>query len=237
MDVAVVHLQDRLMERQLDAAAAALLKSSLESRGIKLHLKAHTQELLGAHRVRGVRLADGTELPADLVVIAVGIRPNIELALRAGLRCDRGVLVDDTLQTFDPSIYAVGECVQHRNTTFGLVAPLWEQARVCAAHLAELGVRRYRTRPPSARLKVTGIELYSAGDIADSDACESIVVRDLKRGVYKRLVIRDNRLQGAVLYGDVQDAAWYGQLIEGGHELGELRAELGFGPVAAATAG
>src|SRR6202023_2081619 len=138
----------------------------LEARGLKFHMPAKTAAILGAERVTGVRFADGVELEADLVVMAAGVRPNTELASRAGLRCERGVLVDDTLQTYDPNMYAVGECVQHRNSTFGLVAPLWEQARVCAVHLAEIGVSRYRGTLTATQLKVAGIELYSAGDFA-----------------------------------------------------------------------
>ena len=132
MDVTVVHLFATLMERQLDESAAALLRVSLEARGLKFHMPAKTAAILGAERVTGVRFDDSVELEADLVVMAAGVRPNIELGSRAGLRSERGVLVDDTMQTFDPCVYAVGECVQHRNNTFGLVAPLWEQARVCA---------------------------------------------------------------------------------------------------------
>src|SRR5688500_5665834 len=147
MDVTVVHLFDTLMERQLDRAAAALLQDSLEKRGLKFRMAAKTTAILAddaASRAAAVRFDDGSELAADLVVMAAGIRPNIELALAAGLRCDRGVLVNDTLQTFDPGVYAVGECVQHRNSTYGLVAPLFEQANVCATHLAEFGIGRYK---------------------------------------------------------------------------------------------
>jgi NAD(P)H-dependent nitrite reductase large subunit/NAD(P)H-dependent nitrite reductase small subunit len=233
MDVTVVHLFASLMERQLDESAAALLKTSLESRGLKFHMPAKTAAVLGAERVTGVRFEDGVELEADLVVMAAGVRPNTELAGRAGLRCERGVLVDDTLQTFDPNIYAVGECVQHRNSTFGLVAPLWEQARVCAVHLAEIGVSRYRGTLSATQLKVTGIELYSAGDFAGAEGTEALVLRDKRRGVYKRLVIRDNKLSGAVLYGDARDGAWYFELMTSGRDITTLRDHLLFGPAAA----
>jgi nitrite reductase (NADH) large subunit len=233
MDVTVVHLFASLMERQLDESAAALLKTSLESRGLKFHMPAKTAAVLGAERVTGVRFEDGVELEADLVVMAAGVRPNTELAGRAGLRCERGVLVDDTLQTFDPNIYAVGECVQHRNSTFGLVAPLWEQARVCAVHLAEIGVSRYRGTLSATQLKVTGIELYSAGDFAGTEGTEALVLRDKRRGVYKRLVIRDNKLSGAVLYGDACDGAWYFELMTSGRDITTLRDHLLFGPAAA----
>jgi len=230
MDVTVVHLLDTLMERQLDASAAALLKSSLESRGLKFHMPAKTAAIVGETRAAGVRFADGSELAADLVVMAAGVRPNIDLARSAGLRCDRGILVDDTLQTFDPSIYAVGECVQHRNHTFGLVAPLWEQARVCATHLAELGTARYAGTLPATQLKVAGIEVYSAGDFSGGGRTESIVMHDRRRGVYKRLLVRDNKLRGAVLYGDAKDGHRYLQLMTEGNDISALRDTLLFDP-------
>lgn len=233
MHVTIVHLLETLMERQLDPVAGALLRASLESRGLTFRMPARTTEIFGDSHVRGVRFDDGSELEADLVVMATGVRPNIELAHRAGLRCDRGILVDDTMQTFDPSVYAVGECVQHRNSTFGLVAPLWEQARVCAVHLAELGIARYAGTTPATQLKVTGIELYSAGDFRGDGRAEAIVLRDPKRGVYKRLVIRDNKLRGAVLYGDASDGPWYFELINAGRDISALRDTLLFGPALA----
>jgi NAD(P)H-dependent nitrite reductase large subunit/NAD(P)H-dependent nitrite reductase small subunit len=232
MDVTVVHLFDTLMERQLDRAAAALLQDSLEKRGLKFKMAAKTAAVLpdaAAARVAGVRFADGSALEADLIVMAAGIRPNIELAAAAGLRCDRGVLVSDTLQTFDPSIYAVGECVQHRNSTYGLVAPLFEQANVCATHLAEFGIGRYKGSLVSTQLKVTGVDLFSAGDFVGGPRSESLVLRDAKRGVYKRIVIEDNRIRGAVLYGDVKDGPWYFELMNEGRDVGALRDKLLFG--------
>lgn len=236
MDVTVVHVLDTLMERQLDPSAAALLKGSLEARGLQFRMPAKTVAILGRARVTGVRFDDGAELEADLIVMTTGVRPNVELAQRAGLRCERGILVDDTLQTFDPSIYAVGECVQHRNSTFGLVAPLWEQARVCATHLAEVGVCRYRGTLAATHLKVTGIELYSAGDFAGAQGTDTLVLRDRRRGIYKRLVIRDNTLRGAVLYGDTSDGPWYFELITAGRDLSTLRDRLLFGPAVAEEA-
>jgi nitrite reductase (NADH) large subunit len=229
MDVTVVHLDATLMERQLDAAAAKLLQTELEGRGLQFHLPAQTVAILGDDRVTGVRLADGSELAADLVVMAVGIVPNIALAQSAGLRCERGILVDDTLQSFDPAIYAVGECVQHRDSTYGLVAPLWEQARVCAAHLAERGVRRYSGSQPATQLKVSGVNVFSAGDCRDGDDSESLVLRDASRGVYKRLIIENNRVRGAVLYGDTRQSGWYTELISAGRDVGALREHLLFG--------
>ena len=239
MDVTVVHLFDTLMERQLDTVAAALLKASLETRGLKFRMPARTAAILGETRAAGVRFDDGSEIEADLVVMAAGVRPNIELASGAGLRCERGILVDDTLQTFDPSVYAVGECVQHRNSTFGLVAPLWEQARVCAIHLAEVGVSRYRGTLLATKLKVAGIDLYSAGDFIGADGAEALVLQDHRYGIYKRLVIRDNKLRGAVLYGDAQHGSWYFELINAGQDVSALRNQLLFGPASASpdTAG
>jgi len=230
MDVTVVHLLPTLMERQLDGPAAGLLRASLESRGLKFRMPAKTVAVSGENRATGLRFDDGSELAADLIVMAAGVRPNIELASRAGLRCERGVLVDDTLQTFDPSVYAVGECVQHRNTVFGLVAPLWEQARVCAAHLAEVGVRRYRGSLTATQLKVAGVEVYSAGDVSDSEGSESLVLRDHRSGLYKRLVVRNDRLQGVVLYGDASLGSWYFELMRSGADISGLREQLLFGP-------
>lgn len=239
MEVTVIHLMDRLMERQLDGPAAALLKASLENRGLKFLMEADTEAILGepvadapqsgAGRVSGVRLRDGTLIPADLVVMAAGIKPNTELAREIGLHCDRGVLVNDTLQTFDPRIYAVGECVQHRSSTYGLVAPLWEQARVCAMHLAQLGHSRYTGSITATQLKVTGIELFSVGDFIGGEGSEDLVYKDSKRGVYKRLVVKDGRLMGAVLYGDVKDGNWYFELIKRGTDVSTARDRLVFG--------
>jgi len=233
MEVTVVHLCETLMERQLDRTAAQLLQASLEKRGLTFKMASTTSAILGDSRARGVRLADGVELDADLIVMAVGIRPNIELARRAGIQCQRGVLVDDTMLTYDPSIYAVGECVQHRNSTYGLVAPLMEQAAVCARQLAELGVKRYRGSLLSTQLKVTGINLFSAGDFQGTAYSESLVFNDSKRGVYKHLVIEDDQIRGAVLYGDTTDGPWYVELMTEGRNIGPLRNKLLFGAAAA----
>jgi len=232
MQVTVVHLTDVLMERQLDARAGALLRQDLEGRGLHFCLNAQTVAILGTDRVRGVRLADERELPCELVVMATGIRPNITLARSAGLRCDRGILVDDTLLTYDPAIYAVGECVQHRATTYGLVAPLWDQARVCAAYLAERGVRRYGGSRLATHLKVSGIQVFSAGDFSERAGGESLVLHDARRGVYKRLVIEDGRVRGAVLYGETGDGSWYFDLMKEGRRVDHLRDQLLFGPAA-----
>jgi nitrite reductase (NADH) large subunit len=226
MDVTVVHNKDHLMDRQLDAHASGLLQATLVRRGLGFCLSGRTAAFEGQDRVAEVVLADGRRLPADLVVIAAGIRPRIELARACGLRCDRGILVDDTLQTFDPAIYAVGECVQHRGSTYGLVAPLWEQARVCAAHLAEHGGTRYRGSMPATQLKVTGIDLFSAGDIQPAPDTETLRYADAARGIYKRLLIQAGRLRGVVLYGDTRDAAWYAELIETRRDVTALRQHM-----------
>ena len=167
----------------------------------------------GSERVGAVRFADGEEIPADLVVMAIGIRPNTALAEEAGLHCNRGIVVNDTLQTYDPRIYAVGECVAHRGVAYGLVAPLFEQAKVAANHLAEFGIARYAGSAVSTKLKVTGIDVFSAGDFMGDDDADEIVLADRKGGVYKKLVLRDDRIVGAVLYGDTADSGWYFQLM------------------------
>lgn len=229
MDVTVVHVCDSLMERQLDKAAAVLLKKTLEQKGMRFLLEASTSEIVGEERVTAVRFKDGSEIPADLVVMTVGVRPNIALAQQAGLHCERAIVVDDTLQTYDPRIYAVGECVQHRMATFGLVAPIWDQARVCGAHLAGAGHRRYVQQATATKLKVTGVDLYSAGDFVGGDGTEDLVMRDPRRGIYKRLVLKDNQLIGAVLYGDVKDGPWYFELIQKRADIASLRNQLLFG--------
>lgn len=237
MDVSVVHNGATLLERQLDERAGRLLQAALESRGLHFALGKQTSELIGnaAGRVSAVRFSDGESLPADLVVMAAGIRPNIELAQRAGLPCARGILVDDTLQSFDPRIYAVGECVSHRGVAYGLVAPLFEQARVCASHLAMQGYRRYLGSLTSTKLKVTGIELFSAGDFAAGPGTQSITLDDPTTGSYRKLVLKNDALVGACLYGDTADGAWYLQLIREGRNVTAIRDLLMFGEAAAAS--
>lgn len=230
MKVTVIHLCPTLMERQLDHTAGKMLKQSLETRGIRFFLEAKTTEIIGNQRVTGVRLADNTEITADLVVMAVGIRPNFELARLAGIYCEQGIVVSDTLQTFDPRIYAVGECVRHRGKSYGLVAPLFEQARVCANHLAEIGYARYSGSVTSTKLKVTGIDLFSAGEYLGGEGCEEIVLKDPGRGVYKKIVLKDNRVQGTVLYGETLDGAWYYDLMRDGTPIADIRDALLFGP-------
>lgn len=237
MHVTVVHLLDSLMEKQLDPIAGALLRSSLEERGLSFRMEARTKRLLGEDRVTGVAFEDGREVAADLVVMAVGIRPNIGLAESCGLQVERGVLVNDTMQTYDPRIYAVGECVQHRGSTFGLVAPLYEQGKVVANQLAEDGYFQYRASTSATRLKVTGIDMFSAGDFHGGDDTEEVILNDARRGIYKKLVLRDERLVGVVLYGDTADGAWYLSLMRAGEPVGALRDTLILGRAFAEAGG
>lgn len=237
MEVTVVHLGEVLMDRQLDAASGAMLRASLEARGLGFRMGTQTQAILGEERVSGVRFADGDELETDLVVMAVGIRANIALAQAAGIHCERGIVVDDTLQSFDPSVYALGECAQHRGMAYGLVAPLFEQAKVCANHLAQLGTARYEGSVTSTKLKVTGIDLFSAGDFAPAEGDEELVFKDAARGVYKKVVVRDNRIKGSVLYGDTIDGAWYFQLMREEADISAYREHLLFGQAHLGDAG
>ncbi|MBN8760152.1 MAG: nitrite reductase large subunit [Thiobacillus sp. 65-69] len=232
MAVSVVHIGPWLMERQLDEPAARLLQKSLEEKGMRFLLQKQTSELVaGADgRVAAVRFKDGDEIPADLVVMAAGIRPNTALAESAGLHCNRGIVVTDTLQTVtDPRIYSIGECAAHRGIAYGLVAPLFEQAKVCANHLAHYGIGRYEGSVTSTKLKVTGIDLFSAGDFMGGEGTESILYSDPIGGVYKKLVLKDNRLVGGVMYGDTVDGAWYFSLLRDGKDVTELRDHLMFG--------
>ncbi|MGQ9365745.1 nitrite reductase large subunit NirB [Azospirillum sp. ST 5-10] len=235
MDVTVVHLMDTLMERQLDEAAGWLLRRELEGRGITVLTGAQTEAVLGEERARGVRLADGRELPAELVVMAVGIRPDAALGAAAGLEVRRGVVVDDAMTTSDPAILAVGECVEHRGQVYGLVAPLWDMAKVCADRLAGEDGSAYTGTVTATRLKVTGVEVFSAGAFG-GDGTEDIVFRDAARGVYKRVVLRDDRIVGAVLYGDTADGSWYFQLLKDGESIAGFRDTLIFGQGAGAGA-
>ncbi len=237
MHVTVVHIMDTLMERQLDFAAGSMLQKSLEERGLNFLMSAETQEIVGTDKVKGVRFRDGMEIAADIVVMAVGIKPNIELAQNSGIHCERGVVVNDTMQTFDPRVYAVGECVQHRNLTYGLVAPLFEQAKVCANHLAQMGYSRYEGSVTSTKLKVTGIDLFSAGDFIGDETSENIVMQDPALGVYKKIVLRDNHIIGVVLYGDTVDGTWYFQLLKDQTDVSDYRQHLMFGQAHLGNAG
>ena len=236
MEVTVVHVMPWLMERQLDETAARLLQQSLEERGLNFRMGAQTQELVGGEhgRVTAIRFKDGSEVPADLVVMAVGIRPNVELAERMRLHCHRGIVVTDTLQTVtDARIYAVGECAAHRGIAYGLVAPLFEQAKVAANHLAQLGIGRYQGSLTSTKLKVTGIDLFSAGEFMGGEGTEEIVLSDPFGGVYKKLVLKDDKLVGACLYGDTVDGSWYYALVREGRSVQEIRDRLMFGEAVA----
>ncbi|MCC7462236.1 MAG: NAD(P)/FAD-dependent oxidoreductase [Gammaproteobacteria bacterium] len=239
MDVTVVHLAPWIMERQLDRTAADMLRAALESRGLRFLTEKRTVEFVGGTqgRVAGVRFADGDAISAELAVMAIGIRPNTTLAAEAGLYCDRGIVVNDSLQTYDPRIYAVGECVAHRGTAYGLLAPLFEQARVAANHLAEFGIARYGGSAVATKLKVTGIDVFSAGDFMSGAGDDEIVLADRKGGVYKKLVLHDNRVTGAVLYGDTVDSDWYFQLIREKKDIGGMRDKLMLGQSHTGTAG
>jgi nitrite reductase (NADH) large subunit len=240
MQVTVVHLMPWLMERQLDEAAGRLLQKSLEQRGIRFEIGVQTEALIAGpqRRVAAVRFKDGREIPAELVVMAVGIRPNTGLAEACGLHCQRGVVVNDTMQTVtDPRVYAVGECAAHRGVAYGLVAPLFEQAKVCATHLAQFGIGRYTGSQVSTKLKVTGIELFSAGRFMGGEGAEEIVLSDPVGGVYKKLVLKDDRLVGAVLYGDTADGSWYFKLLRQGRPVADIRDKLMFGERSLGDAG
>jgi len=232
MRVTVVHIMPWLMERQLDDVAGSLLQKSLEARGIQFLIGAQTQAMIGDKdgRVMAVQFKDGREIPADLVVMAAGIRPNTELAEKIGLHVNRGIVVTDTMQTVtDPRVYSVGECAAHRGIAYGLVAPLFEQGKVCATHLAHFGIGRYTGSLTSTKLKVTGIDLFSAGNFMGGDDCEEIVMSDPYGGVYKKLVIKDDKLVGACLYGDTVDGSWYFKLLREGRTVGDIRDKLMFG--------
>ncbi|BDT68357.1 nitrite reductase [NAD(P)H] [Comamonadaceae bacterium OS-1] len=232
MTVTVVHVNEWLMERQLDKVAGQLLQKSLESRGLQFRLGAQTQELVGGEdgRVTAIHFKDGSKLATDLVVMAVGIRPNTDLAAKMRLHIDRGIVVNDTMQTVtDGRIYSVGECAAHRGIAYGLVAPLFEQAKVAANHLAEFGIGRYMGSLTSTKLKVTGIDLFSAGNFTGGEGTEEIVMSDPFGGVYKKLVLKDDKLIGACLYGDTVDGSYYFKLLRDGRSIGEVRDKLMFG--------
>ena len=232
MHVTVVHASEWLMERQLDKVAAQMLQASLEARGMQFRMSAQTAALVGndSGRVSQVEFKDGTQLNADLVVMAVGIRPNTALAEKMGLHVNRGIVVSDTLQTVtDPRIWAVGECAVHRGIAYGLVAPLFEQGKVLANHLAEFGIGRYTGSLTSTKLKVTGIDLFSAGDFMGGDGFEEIVMSDPAGGIYKKLVLKGDQLVGACLYGDTVDGSWYFKLLRDGRSVADIRDKLMFG--------
>tara|TARA_R110001592_G_scaffold267611_1_gene533659 strand:- start:13055 stop:14302 length:1248 start_codon:yes stop_codon:yes gene_type:complete len=231
MHVTVVHHNEVLLNRQLDKEAAHLLKHELESRGIHFKLSSSTQEIIddGNGHVGSVTFKDGSRLSCDLFVMAVGVRPNMELAQSAGIYCEQGIIVSDTLQTFDPSIYAVGECIQHRGQTFGLVAPLFDQARVCANHLSGHGVAEYKTLATATKLKVSGIQLFSVGNFIGDEYCQFITFKDPDAKRYTKLVIQNNQIIGVVLYGDSSQGSWFHSLMENQTDISSFRDSLIFG--------
>ena len=230
MDVTVVHRKPTLMDRQLDETAGHLLQRAIESLGIRVLTETHTKEITGDEHVSGVLFEDGTSIPADLVVMAVGIRPNVWLAENAGLHVNRGIVVDQHMRTSDPDILAIGECAEFEGAVYGLLAPLYEMANVAAATLLGDEEQYFENRITAAQLKVTGIELYSAGDFADGKGREEIVLRDPNQGVYRRLVIENNHLVGTVLYGDTSSMGWYFQMIKDETDISGIRDYMIFGP-------
>jgi len=229
--VSVIHNMPFLMNRQLDETAGNLLKKELEKRGMAIYTNYLTQEICSDDegRISGLRFKNAEPMDFDAVVLAVGIVPNITLAKQAGLLCDRGILVNDTLQTFDPKVYAVGECVQHRKRLFGLVQPLYQQAFVCATHLAEKGVSRYQYQESATSLKVSGVQMLSAGEVNPVEPSETIYYIDEKKSIYKKLVIQNNVIIAVCLLGDVDDGRWYYELLEAKTNIQAIRSSLIFG--------
>jgi nitrite reductase (NADH) large subunit len=226
--VTLLHLMDRLMERQLDGPAADLLKTLVERKGIRILLNASTKCIHGDGHVEAVELADGSRIEADAVIFAAGIKPNIALAKDAGIAVNRGIVVNDVMQTVSPDIFALGECAEHRGTCYGLVEPAYEQARVLARHLAGRPAA-YQGSVVSTNLKVSGVSVFSAGDFMGGEGSENLVLSDRRRGTYKKLVIADGRLTGAVLIGDTVDALWYLELIRNRDKVAAIRTDMMFG--------
>ncbi|WP_084801593.1 NAD(P)/FAD-dependent oxidoreductase [Bradyrhizobium sp. Ec3.3] len=226
--VTLLHLMDRLMERQLDLPAAELLKTLVERKGIHVVLNASTKCIHGDGHVEAIELADGSRIEADAVIFAAGIRPNVAIAKEAGLAVNRGIVVNDCLQTSESDIFALGECAEHRGTAYGLVEPAYEQARVLARHLAGKSAA-YQGSVVSTNLKVSGVSVFSAGDFVGGEGSESLVLSDRRRGTYKKLVIADGRLTGAVLIGDTVDALWYLELIRNREAVAAIRTDMMFG--------
>jgi nitrite reductase (NADH) large subunit len=230
MAVALVHLMPTLMERQLDVAAGELLRRDLDARGIAFFTNSQTEEIVGNGRAEAVVLADGRRLAADLVVLAIGIRPNIDLARRAQLDVNRGILVGDDMRSSDPDIFAVGECIEHNGQVFGLVTPIWDQAKVCGARLAGDDAAVYVPPPAFTSLKITGVDVFSAGALAAADdADEEITLHDAKLGLYKKLILRNDRIVGSMLYGSVGDGPWYVQLMRDKVDISSIRDRVVFG--------
>ena len=226
--VTLIHLMDRLMERQLDADAAALLKTLVERKSVTVLLEANTANIYGNGRVEGVELKDGRRLAADAVIFAAGIRPNTSLAKEAGVTVNRGIVVDDRMATGTPDIFALGECAEHRGTCYGLVEPAYEQAKVLARNLAGRSAA-YEGSVLATNLKVSGVSVFSAGDFMAAEGSEILLLNDIRRGIYKKLVIAEGKLTGAVLVGDTRDALWYLELIRNGASIDAIRADMMFG--------
>ena len=238
MAVAVVHLMDTLMERQLDPVAGKLLQRELDERGLNFFMNGQTEEIFGEGRVEGVRLADGREVPGDLVVMAIGIRPNIDLAKKADLEINRGVVVNDDMTTSDPDIFAVGECVEHRGKTYGLVAPLYEMAKILADHITrDDSTSLYAGSITATKLKVTGIDLFSAGNFIAGEDSSELTFHDTSKQTYKKIVLRDGKIEGVVLYGEVADAPWYLDLLRKGEDVTPFKDAMLFGQAVVAALG
>jgi nitrite reductase (NADH) large subunit len=239
MSVAVVHLAETLMERQLDPKAGKLLQRELTERGLNFFTNGQTEEIFGEGRVEGVRLADGREVPGDLVCMAIGIRPNIDLARGCDLDINRGIVVHDDLRTSDPAIFAVGECAEHRGKTYGLVAPLYEMAKICADHMAgdERTTAAYAGTILFTKLKVTGVDVFSAGALAGGEESGELTYNDTARQIYKKLVVRDGKIDGVVLYGDVADSNWYLDLLRSGEDITPFQDAILFGQSVVAAMG
>jgi nitrite reductase (NADH) large subunit len=237
MSVALVHLMPTLMERQLDAAAGTLLHRELDARGIAFFINSQAEGIIGSERAEAVLLADGRQIAADIVVLAVGISPNIDLARTADLDVNRGILVGDDMRTSDPDIHAVGECIEHNGQVFGLVALIWEHARVCGARLAGDDAAIYVPQPPFTSLKITGIDVFSAGALAAAgEDDEEITLHDARGGLYKKVILRDNKVVGCVLYGSATDGPWYVELMRDKVDVSPLRDRIVFGRAVAESA-
>lgn len=230
--VTLVHLMDRLMERQLDPESALMLADAMRARGVEIILEAQTVAITGETHATGVTLSDGRHVPAELVVLAAGIRPNAELAKGCGLAVGRGIVVDDGLATSDPDVFAIGECAEHHGMVYGLVEPAYEQAEVLAARLsmaARKSAPEYHGSLTATNLKVSGVNLFSAGDFMGNEGTEFLIMRDHGLGHYRKLVLKDDRLVGAVLFGNTMDALWYLDLIRSGADVTNFRSQIIFG--------
>ena len=225
--VTLVHVMDRLMERQLDREGAGILRAALEAKGITVVLSADTACIAGNAMAEKLLLKDGTEIPAHLVVMAVGVRPRIDLAAASGITCKRGIAVDDRMETSVQNVFAIGECAEHRGAVYGLVEPAYEHARI-AANVIAGRTASYEGSVLATNLKVSGLPVFSTGDF-EGAGCEIIAWRDAVSSSYRKFAIRDGKLAGAVLVGDTTDALWYRDLIRSGQSIAPFRQFLAFG--------